>query len=189
MTTMTEYKANNDLLGAYERYQTAGNTWKSRWWAVVEEIYYSCEDWAKQYVIDPIKRTLKKIRNSYKGLLENVMTYECEAEGCGAYIVQHFDANGELLWTKCGKADDAKRRFLQHFTSDYNGVAASGTCIAWYPCKNSNHALTVENIVRDHFEKRGYDLLGNDRFASLTKMSKWDKLTIKAKASVAGLLF
>lgn len=189
MTTMTEYKANNDLLGAYERYQATNGAWKTRWWGVVEEIYYSCEEWAKQYVIDPIKRTLKKIRNSYKGLLENVMTYECEAEGCGAYVVQHFDANGKLLWTKCGKADDAKKRFLQHFTSDYNGVAAAGTCVAWYPCKNSNHALTVENIIRDHFEKRGYNLLGNDRFTDLVEIKKVDWLTIRVKAAIANLLF
>lgn len=189
MTTMTEYKANNDLLGAYERYQTTNGAWKTRWWNVVEEIYYSCEEWAKQYVIDPIKRTLKKIRNSYKGLLENVMTYECEAEGCGAYVVQHFDAEGHLLWTKCGKADDAKKRFLQHFTSDYNGVAASGLCVAWYPCKNSNHALTVENIIRDHFEKRGYRLLGNDRFTDLVEINKVDWLTIRVKAAIANLLF
>lgn len=189
MTTMTEYKANNDLLGAYERYQTAGNTWKSRWWAVVEEIYYSCEEWAKRYVIDPIKHIIKRVYKSRKNFLAENMRFECEAEGCGAYVVQHFNAKGELLWTKCGKADDAKARLLQHFTVDYRDEVVSGVCLKWYPCKNSNHALTVENIIRDHFEKKGCELLGNDRFAGLEVITVEDWAAIQKNVDIVEQIF
>ncbi|MBQ8792962.1 MAG: hypothetical protein IJZ62_05120 [Clostridia bacterium] len=189
MMTMVEYKQNNDLMGAYARYQSAGATWKSRWWAVVEEIYYSCEEWAKRYVIDPIKHIIKRVYKSRKNFLADNMIFDCEVEGCGAYVVQHFDENDNLLWTKCGKADDGKKRLLQHFTQDYKDIAAFGICLKWYPCKNANHALTVENLIRDHFEKKGCELLGNDRFGGLEIITAEDWAAIQRNVDIVEQCF
>ena len=52
----------NNLEGCYERFQTTNARWKNYWWAGVEEIYNSCKDWAKKFILDPINRTLEKIK-------------------------------------------------------------------------------------------------------------------------------
>lgn len=190
--TMAGYIRKNDLEGAYERYQNTSNTWKNRWWEVVEEIFNSSTKWAKEYILDPIKRELTKIvkKVAKRGrprtfFLEEVMTFNCEAEGCGAYIVQHFDSNGKAMWIKPGKAEDAKRRMAEHFQKDYRKTdIAKGVCLAWYPCKNKNHALTVENIIRDHFEEKGFTLFGQDRFTDLAEVTAEDFAEINRRVAI-----
>lgn len=183
--TMADYRAQNNLEGAYERFTTAYKTWKSRWWAVVEEIFDSCAEWAKKYNIDRIHRTLIKIVRKRgrprKFILNEIMEFRCPAQGCGAYIVQHFDADGEPLWIKCGKADDVQIRLEQHFKSDYKGQAVSGVCLAFFPCADSDLALTVENVIRHHFSKKGLYKLGNDRFPDLTELTTADLAELTEK--------
>ncbi len=52
----------NDLEGCYERFQATNARWKNYWWSAVEEIYHSCKDWAKKFILDPVARTLEKIK-------------------------------------------------------------------------------------------------------------------------------
>ena len=54
----------NDLMGMYENYQNARPRWKNHWWDGVETLYKSCADWAKKYILDPVARTLEKIKVS-----------------------------------------------------------------------------------------------------------------------------
>lgn len=66
----------NDLEGCYERFQSTSARWKNYWWAGVEEIYNSCKDWAKKFILDPIARTLEKIK---------VKRNRCTKIGTGLY--------------------------------------------------------------------------------------------------------
>ena len=189
--TMEDYKATGDLLGAYKRFEETSISWKKRWWAVVEEIHSKHAFWLKHFIIDPINRVLKRITKGRlpKYSVESRLAYNVKAEGCGAYIVQHFDASKHSLWIKCGKANDAKTRLDQHFKVDYKGVAMTGTVLAWFPCTNSNHALCMENLIRDYYEKKGYTLLGNDRFTNLVEVTEEDLRILELKASELAKLF
>lgn len=192
--TMKDYIKTSDLPGAYERFQNTTATWKDRWWKVIEEIFATCQKWAKYYSIDPVKRVLKRLTRGRLPdpstlTVENHLVYKVEAEGTGAYLVQHFDNKGKALWIKCGKADNAKRRLEQHFTKDYYKQAFSGIVIGWFPCKNANHALTAENIIRDHFEKKGLRRLGNDRFPTLSEVTAEDFAEIERKLKIVEEIF
>lgn len=192
MSTMEMYKKNDDLLGAYAKFQTTSKTWASRWWKCVEEIYANSKKWCHYYIIDPIKRTIRQISRgrARKFFLEDVLDFNnITPTGCGAYIVSHADKFGKHLWTKCGKADDGTARLAQHFTKDYYNIASTGKLIAWYPCKNANHALTVENIIRDHFEKKGLMLLGNDRFPELVEITTEDYAELERKIKIVEEIF
>lgn len=189
--TRNEYLAQNDLLGAYQRFGDTTARWKDYWWEVVEEIFHKSEEWAKQYLLDPIERLLKRITRKRSITLapKYYLNYKVEAEGCGAYIVEHFDSNGERLWIKCGKANDVKSRLVQHFKVDYKGEAESGTVLGWFSCKNSNHALSMENVIRDYFETKGFALLGKDRFPTLSELTAEDVQILSQKAEILATLF
>ena len=193
--SMDYYINNGDLPGAYERFQTTSASWKSRWWNVVEKIFNKVTGWANYFVLDPINRVLKRITRGRLPSIENVvkganrLSFNVPAEGCGAYIVKHFDKEDKMLWTKCGKADDAITRLTQHFKNDYYGRAERGVVVGWYPCKNANHALTVENIIRDHFQKKGFKLLGNDRFPTLYEITEEDFAELERKIKIVEEIF
>ena len=59
--TCTWYINNNDLEGAYERFQITYRNWKDHWWETVETIFNASADWAKKYILDPVNRTLTAI--------------------------------------------------------------------------------------------------------------------------------
>ena len=192
--TMKDYINASDLPGAYERFQNTTAAWKNKWWEVVETIYATCKKWAKYFSIDHAKRVLKRLTRGRLPdpvtlTVENHLVYNVPAEGCGAYIVQHFDSKGKALWIKCGKADNAKRRLEQHFTHDYYKKAFTGTVLGWFSCKNANHALTAENIIRDHFEKKGFCRLGNDRFPDLHEVTAEDFAEIERKLKIIEEIF
>lgn len=185
-----EYIRFKDIEGAYERFKQATLRWKNYWWNVVVEIYEAVQKIQREFLIDLRNRILTKKRGRHKSLyLEDVMEFKCIAEGTGAYTVQHFDDEGKLLWTKVGKADDAYRRLTQHFTTDYKGVAKSGVCLNWFPAKNSNHALSIENVLRDYFQRKGYHLMGNDRFDDLCEVTEQDWAEIQSKVNVLATIF
>ena len=192
---MDYYINKGDLPGAYDRFQNTSASWKSRWWKVVEKIFEKVKGWAKYFSIDNAKRVLKRITRGRLPSVENVvkganrLVFNVPAEGCGAYIVQHFDKMDKHLWIKCGKADDAIDRLTQHFKNDYYGKAERGVVLGWYSCKNANHALTVENIIRDHFEKKGFALLGHDRFPELHEVTAEDFAELERKIKIVEEIF
>ena len=193
--SMDYYINRGDLPGAYERFQNTSASWKSRWWKVVEKIFEKVTGWAKYFSIDNAKRVLKRLTRGRLPSVENIvkgqnrLSFNVPAEGCGAYIVEHFDKWDVPLWIKCGKADNVMNRLTQHFTNDYCGEAERGVVLAFYPCKNSNHALTVENIIRDHFEKKGFVLKGNDRFPKLREITEEDFAELERKIKIVEEIF
>ena len=185
-----KYIDKNDLEGAYKRFSSTYANWKNHWWAVVEEIWNACKDWAKQFVLDPIKRVLrKKEKIQCRGRKSDAQVmYECEAHGTGAYIVKHYDAENHQLWTKVGKADDVEKRLVQHLKRDYKGKAVFACCVAFFPCKSADHALSMENLLRAHFSKM-HALDGNDKFPTLVDVTAEDLATLDEKAKVLATLF
>lgn len=176
-----EYINRNDLEGAYKRYDTARANWKEHWWSVVVEIWNKCKDWAKKFALDLENHKLVKLVKRGRPAKVANIEYACEAEGCGAYIVQHFDSKGRILWTKVGKADNVRKRLAEHLKSDYKGEAFSAICLHFFPAKNKNHALSVENVLRDHFEAKGCRLLGNDRFPTVHEVTAEDLKAISER--------
>ena len=183
-----DYINRNDLNGAYKRFVSAYRNWKDHWWAVVVEIWDRCKEWAKDYVLDVLNRTLlpKLIKRGRKSIAN--VEYECDAYGMGAYVVQHFDAQDNPLWIKVGKANDVHKRLNEHLTKDYRGNAKRAVCLCFYPAKSDNHALSIENVLREHFNKEHY-LLGNDRFPSLVNISADDKQIIGKKLEILATIF
>lgn len=197
MTTMTAkaipmktYITNNDLTGAYKRFQNAKGRWKDQWWNTVETIFYGSAEWATKFILDPVARILQRIKQGFdlsgkiEGLTENV-------QGTGAYIVQHFDKDGNPLWIKVGEAQSARQRLYGHLKSgEYaKHKIDRAKVLAWYPCKSVNHALSVENLLRDHFQNKGYKLMGHDRFPGLEKLTKHDLKTLQTKIDMMETLF
>ena len=189
--TMSMYINRNALVEAYERYKQAYWTWESRWWKIVETIYKQDKKWFYLYIIDTEKCTLVK-RDTHLIREQNIdkLSYLCEAEGCGAYIVQHFNGN-MLMWTKCGKANDVDVRLAQQINRDYAKQVTEGVCVAFFPCKSSNEALAMESIIREHYENLGYTHLyrSEDRFDDLCAVSDQDIQILNEKLQVLHQLF
>ena len=186
------YIDKKDIEGAYDRFQRAYKNWKEHWWNVITTLYEKFERIRKNYKIDFVNRVVEKIikRGRKKAFyLDEVLTFECDAHGVGAYVVRHYDDRGRILWTKVGKAEDAQKRLAQHFQGEYKENPVSGVCLKWFPAKNENHALSIENILRDHFQKKGYNLIGNDRFTDLYETTEQDWEEINAKLEVLETLF
>jgi hypothetical protein len=186
-----EYLNNNDLLGAYGRYNETIARWKDYWWEAVETIYNSAKEWTKHFIIDSVNRILKRITRGRLPMInsQGYLEYQVEADGCGAYLVKHFDSDNKPLWIKCGKADDVQKRLIQHFKKDYRDIAQTGIVLGWFPCKNSNHALSMEDVIRNYFEQKGFELLGKDRFPKLTEISEADLNELNRRAKILAELF
>ena len=126
------------------------------------------------YVADAVrivKRFVRKIVATFHA--DKRVEFRCEAQGCGAYIVQHFDYNDKPMWTKVGKADNVDKRLSQHLKQDYAGEAKRAVCIAFYPAVDADHALSIENVLRRYFRKN-HKLLGKDRFPTLEEVTAAD---------------
>lgn len=185
-----KYIDKNDLEGAYNRYATAYRNWKEHWWSVVEEIWKTCTEWAKKFILDPVAKVLQKREEAKcRGRKSDAqIMYECEARGMGAYIVKHYDSENNLLWTKVGKADNVVKRLREHLKKDYKGVAVFAKCVGFYSAKNSDHALSIENVLRNHFNKN-HALLGHDRFPTLEEVTAEDLTVLDEKMKVLATLF
>jgi hypothetical protein len=76
----------------------------------------------------------------------------------------------------------------QHLNKDYKGTAVRAECIAFYPAKNSNHALSIENVLRDFFNRK-HALLGNDRFPTLEAIAPEEFDAIEKKLEILATIF
>ena len=107
------YIAQNDFEGAKERLEEANPRWKSHWFNTCEQIYNSCKEWAKMYVLDPIAKTVQKVisaqSNLFPRLRKNdisysdksiVQTNEDRRQKC--YLIEFFDKNDESVCSKVG---------------------------------------------------------------------------------------
>ena len=188
----SDYVKENDLMGAYGKYQMANARWKNHWWETVEKIYNSGREWAKQYILDPINRTLTKIGKAIKERLKNNVYIEDETQGvkgCGAYLVFHYLDNG-LQWMKVGKTDKGMSRMYDHFKKDYKDQIDGAIIKLWYPCDNSDIALSMENVMRDYFHnKKNFELKKQDRFPDCDEITEDDVNYLNGKYQLLKQLF
>lgn len=107
------YIAQNDFEGAKERLEGANLRWKSHWFNTCEQIYNSCKEWAKMYVLDPIAKTVQKIISAQVNLFPRlkkedisysdksiIQTNEDRRQKC--YLIEFFDKNDESVCSKVG---------------------------------------------------------------------------------------
>ena len=72
------YIDNDDLMGCYERFQNAPANWKNHWWSTIEEIFHSSKKWVKEYVLDPIQRTIVKLVKKVKSVASALQLLQCK---------------------------------------------------------------------------------------------------------------
>jgi len=165
----------NDLETAYERYQETTTQWKSYWWETIETIYNNCKDWTKKYILDPVNKILIAIKEKTKAKLsilwQDRIVWECQPtnEPC-AYIVEHFDQNGNFLWLKVGKAIDGVKTIKGHFYRDTYKKANLGQIVVkhLFVCPDEEEVEKMESTLRKYYKsnKNGADFIRNDRFSA-----------------------
>ena len=89
---MASYSANdmilyNDLNGAYQKYQTANARWRNHWWETVVTIFQQSKKWAKEFILDPVKRELRRIGEKAADVADKIAA-ELRYHASGAFI--HF---------------------------------------------------------------------------------------------------
>lgn len=162
-TTTTYYRRKfyEEMKGLYEEFAAVRAAWD-----FVED------------AVRIVKRFVKKILTVFHN--DKRVEFHCEAAGCGAYLVQHFDYKNNPKWIKVGKADDVDKRLSQHLKQDYAGEVKRAVCIAFYPAVDADHALSIENVLRRYFRKN-HKLLGKDRFPTLEEVTAADFEYLNAK--------
>lgn len=151
--TRSDYIANNDLLACYHNFQRTTARWKNHWWSAVEEIFNSCADWAKQFIIDTVNRTLTKIdkkiikpaRRKYRQIEQNLFELSTGVI-VRSEVDLSLDVKGEeknyCFWFKAKNVPEGK------FTKV--GTSAKSTCferlrdeVKYY----NERGLGVEEVV------------------------------------------
>lgn len=162
MKSAKDYIATNDFKGAKERFDKANKGWKAHWFNTCVEIFDTCKDWAKEYIIDPINKTITAIKETIKKTVPKTLTTS------HTYLIKMFDKNGEWVFTKIGKANDISKRikdFINHHYSRQNITIADVEIIKEYEVPNDDLAQVLESFMRNHFRK-SHELIPNDRFAA-----------------------
>ena len=100
----------NDLEEAIYRYKHTRSNWKNHWWNTITIIYNSCKDWAEEYILDPIKKTIEK----YLGPKKEAKY----PEGGGLYLLGNTAFNPfteeKEFWVKVGQTVDFKKRMRSY---------------------------------------------------------------------------
>ena len=91
-----------------------------------------------------------------------------EANRFCAYVLELFDASGNLLWVKIGKANDLHTRCKQHLSCKgyrKEGLAYIEVKEVYY-AENEDDAMTIENELRKHYKARkDANFVPKDRFS------------------------
>ena len=100
----------NDLEEAIYRYNKANKNWKEHWWDTIITIFYHCKEWAEEYILDPIKKTIEK----YFGPKREA-NYP---ENGGLYLLGNTAFNPyteeKEFWVKVGQTVDFKKRMRSY---------------------------------------------------------------------------
>lgn len=176
--TRAEIIANNNFEIAKEKFENASLRWSNYWWEACEKIYNASKEWAEKYILDPVKRIIKRIKRVLGGIDWN--GFEPFPHGVQQfYLIRLLNAEGENVWNKIGTTSRATYiRMKDHLkNADYrqHGVKTIQVIGLW-DCKNVD-AEIIENRVRKYLRK-DYEqqFVPNDRFEmefdipSLSKM-------------------
>lgn len=151
--TMDDYIRLNDFEGAYKRWQDTSRSWKSRWFNVLKTIYENCTDWAKKYIIDPIKETICKVGEKPLTKVNNL-----------CYWIRLFDEHGILIKNKIGTTTRNIYTRLNEVLAD-SKEAYSYEIIKVWNCRELPPE-GLESELRSKLIKKysGKNFVKNDRF-------------------------
>jgi hypothetical protein len=164
------YVENEDLDGAYDRYCSTTNRWKSYWFDVCNQIFQQSKEWAKKYIIDPVKQSIeirvaqKRERKNYdiqiKPDFKNESNQKC-------YLFRFFNAEGERICSKIGTTTrDVMKRMREELSSPtYTRMGAVRAVVdRVYDCGNIP-AEGLESYFRAEYIKQfPNSFKKNDRF-------------------------
>lgn len=164
-----DYVNSNDIEGIYERFMNAPANWKNHWWEGVVQIFNSCKEFAKQFILDPIKRTLRKISAAVASIGVSIQEKEdfskCSGEQC--YLFKFYDSNGEILFSKIGTTTRNCRKRIKEEIAYYRkrGLDVAETLIEDVFCCGDTPAEAYESFMRAKFIKQFPNTWHrNDRF-------------------------
>ena len=111
--TMKEMRENGLFEDAKERYENTCKSWKTRWWAVVCDIWNTFTEWQEKYDLDfdamtIIKKVIKKISKRVKKTRDDIIAKVPIIFAKGTklcYLFKFYDSNNELVYTKIGTTE------------------------------------------------------------------------------------
>ena len=178
---MDKYLASNDLPGAVERLNATSPRWKGEWYAVCAQIFNACKDWAKEYVLDPINKAVRKL-TALSTIIPKVKKDSISvSEGCAiqtnadraqkCYLIEFFNAENESLCAKVGTTiRTVQERIREELNSKTYQAMGAVRCVIHrvYDCGNIP-AEGLESYFRAHYIKKYPDTFQkNDRFIRAT---------------------
>lgn len=170
MYTSTDYINNNDFEGAYSRYCRANSYWRPHWYETCEQIAKYAIDVAKNYIFDPIAKTITKIGKAIKRAGRPSKNVE---DSSYVYLIRMF-SNGEEVFTKVGKANDIGARMNQLKKYKYKRENIQIDCIELVRCwslPNSKFAESFESFVHG-LMSREETLIPQDRYKPIAEMDR-----------------
>ena len=123
--SMDWYVANNDFEGALARFESTNARWKGAWFETCEQIFNKCAEWAKEYILNPLEKTIQKIvkiitprKTKYTDLiqvLDGVDLLDDAKEKC--YLFEFLDENDKIV---CSKVGTTTRQVLKRLKEELN---------------------------------------------------------------------
>lgn len=109
----------NDFESAKENFEHTNKRWSSYWWEAIEQIFNSCKEWSKKYILDPINRVINKASTAK-------IVWNCEDKNWEKgtelfYLIRAFDSNNTRVFSKVGTTTQkVEARMKQHLRAYKN---------------------------------------------------------------------
>lgn len=195
---MADYIAKNDFLGAVEQLRATSPRWRKKWFETCQIIYEKSIQWAKEYVLDPIGLTVKKIA-SIKDFVPRLRTNKITiADDChffnedGAekvYLIEFFDENNNSICSKIGTTTRTiQRRISEELNSDTYKNMGAVRCVVHrvYDCGKIPAEGLESHFRATYIQKYPNSFQKNDRFIKLNfDFKEADKISAKYLAGAA----
>lgn len=171
------YIDNSDFEGAKARFENTSARWKSYWFSACEEIFNTCKEWAKKYVLDPAAKAIRKI-TTIKEIIPKVRKTDISfSEGCviqnnedrtqKCYLIEFFDKDNNSICSKVGTTiRTVQQRIREELGSKTYKNMGAATCVIHrvYDCGNIP-AEGLESFFRaKYIRKYPNSFYKNDRF-------------------------
>lgn len=153
------YIDNDDLFGCYERFEQARTQWKNHWWNTIEKIYKNSSYWAKYYILDNVKRVIKKIIQ--------IIPKEEKIGLC--YWIRLIGESGVVIYNKIGtttrELSIRMNEILKNqYKDDFENIVKYEILGTWEVLESQ--MIGLESFFRSMLIKKynGKNFIQNDRF-------------------------